>query len=336
MKNSIFAYFAIIGTVIGSGFISGKEIVVFFSRFGIFSFPCIILSFFILFFLFKFILNKGEKALNKLKNSKISFFINIFLCLIFSSAMFAGIGNILKLEIKIINYLLFFIVIFLCFFVFKKGINGLNKLNFILVPFMTCVFLFALILNIKFQPLSFKNLFGGLSFFYCILYCVMNTANGGVMIAEFSSKLSSKQKTQVAFFSALTLSVLLLIANFVLLQNLNSFDEAMPILSLFSGIGNIIMTIMIFIGCLTTLLTLTYTLSSSMRGLCKNEFFNFFISILLPLISSLLGFNFIVEYLYPLASILGLYILFDLFFQPSIVFLLKKIKKKFTRVDRIQ
>jgi len=178
----------------------------------------------------------------------------------------------------------------------------------------------VLIFSLKINSFEVQNSLGGLSFFYCILYCVMNTANGGVMIAEFSSKLTSRQKTRVAFFSALALSALLMLANIVLLQNPTSFEFAMPILYLFDGFGRAVMTIMVFIGCLTTLLTLTYTLSSSMRGLCKSEILIFFVSILLPLIFSLLGFNFIVEYLYPLASVLGIYILFDLFFQP----LLKK------------
>lgn len=328
MKNSICSFLAIIGTVIGSGFVSGKEIVVFFSRFGYFSFPCIILSFFILFFLFKFILNNGEKALKKLKNSKISFFLNIFLCLIFSSAMFAGIGNILTFENKFFNYFLFFFVLILCLFVFKKGIGGLNKLNLVFVPVMTVVFLLAVVFSFKVKPIEVENSFGGLSFFYCLLYCVMNTANGGVMIAEFSSKLSQKQKTRVAFFSALVLSALLMLANIVLLQNPNSFESAMPILSLFVGGGKIVMSVMVFIGCLTTLLTLTYTLSSSIRGLCKSEILNLFVSMMLPLLFSLFGFDFIVEYLYPLASIFGVYILYDLFFHSVFKNGVKRFKKK--------
>lgn len=317
MKNCIFAFLAIIGTVIGSGFISGKEIVVFFSRFGILSFPCIFLSFFILFFLFKFILNHGERALKRLKRSKFSFLINIFLCLIFSSAMFAGISDILSFDNVFFNLILFLAIIALCVFVYFKGVGGLNKLNLIFVPLMSLVFVVLLISVIKLQPINCQNAFGGLSFFYCILYCVMNTANGGVMIAEFSAKLNSKQKTQVAFFSALALSVLLLLANLVLLQNPSSFVEPMPSLSLFSGLSQFVMTAMVFIGCLTTLLTLIYTLSSSMKSFCKNEICNLSVSILLPLIFSLLGFDFIVEYLYPLASVFGLYILYDLFFRTS-------------------
>ena len=49
---------AIVGTIVGSGFISGKEIAVFFTRFGLFSYPCIFLAFFLFWGIFYLILIK--------------------------------------------------------------------------------------------------------------------------------------------------------------------------------------------------------------------------------------------------------------------------------------
>lgn len=332
MKDCFFVVLAIIGTVIGSGFISGKEIVVFFSRFGYFSFPCIVLAFILFFLLFKKLLSLGDSALEKLKKSKFAFLINLFLCLFFSSAMFAGISNLLVFDKIAINFVIFFIVLLFAFIVFKFGMGSLNKINFILVPFMLVVFLVMLSTKLSIKPLSLQvNCgFGGLSFLYAILYVILNTANGGVIIANLGQRLSKKQKTQVAFISALTLSVILLIANIVLLLNPTSFLSAMPLVSMFSLEGHVIMTFVVFIGCLTTLLTLVYTLSSSMRGLCKNEFFIFFISVIVPLLLSLLGFDFIVEYLYPLASIFGIYLLCDLLFagKGKIPFLHKRANRR--------
>ena len=118
--------------------------------------------------------------------------------------------------------------------------------------------------------------------------------------------------------------LILLSTNIVLLQNQSSLVQDMPLLSLFSGFQKFLMTIVVFIGCITTLFSLVYTSSFSMRGLCKNEFLIFLVSVLLPLVFSLLGFSFIVLYLYPLASILGGVILIDLFFIPF----LKRTDKK--------
>ena len=317
MKNSIMSIMTILGMVIGSGFMSGKEVVVFFSRFGAISFVGIFISFFLFYFLFKFMLSSGEWAFKKLDNSKLSFVINILLCLFFSSAMFAGISDILCFDSKIIRFFIFFIVIFTCFLVYKFGIGSLNKINLLLVPFMIVVLLVTLFSKFSFTQLpslhSDKPLF---SIFYSFLYVILNTSNGGILIARLGENMSKRQKTQVAFVSALTLSVILLIANWVLLQNPNYFDNAMPLIVMYSSVMKILMIIVTLIGCETTLLTLVYTLSSSIRGLCKNEFIIFFTSVILPLIISLLGFNFIVEQLYPLASVLGIFLLVDLFFIP--------------------
>ena len=325
MKNSILAILAIIGSIVGSGFISGKEIVVFFSRFGVYSFPCIFLAFIILFVLIKLLLDYGPSSIERLNNSKIAFFINFAISLFFSAAMFAGIIKLLNFENKIISFLIFSFVLLLSFFVFRFGIGSLNKINLILVPFMLILFVGLLFSKFSLKSLQFSSSFGGVSFIYSILYVFLNTANGGVLISTMAKKLSVKQKTQVAFFSALTLSVVLLIANVVLLLNPTSFDCAMPLVSIFSGVRHLIMTIVVFVGCLTTLLTLVYSLSTSLRGLCKNEFFIYFASVILPLLLSLCGFNFIVEYLYPIASVLGIYLLCELSFIPLFK---RKYKKK--------
>ena len=66
--KTISVLFAIIGTVIGSGFISGKEIAVFFARFGFWSIPCIILSFLLFWGFFYAILIKGQNIIEKLKS----------------------------------------------------------------------------------------------------------------------------------------------------------------------------------------------------------------------------------------------------------------------------
>ncbi len=325
MRNSLLAVLAILGTVIGSGFISGKEVGVFFSRFGIMSLPSIFVAFLLFFFLFKVILNSGEQAMLRMKNSKVLFLLNLIICLIFSSAMFAGISNLLIFDKKIVNLCLFFLILALSFIVYKFGMGSLNKINAILVPLMIVVFVGALCSKISFQSIKLDSFsYSWLSFIYGILYVILNTANGGVLIASLGKKLTNRQKTQVAFFSALALFVILLIANLVLLLNPTSIVYAMPLASIFSASMHMVMTFVIFIGCLTSLLTLVFTLSSSMRGLCKNEFLIFFTSVILPLCISLLGFNFIVEYLYPLASVLGIYLLGDLFLIP----LFKRAYKK--------
>lgn len=314
MAQEILVILTILGTVIGSGFISGKEIVVFFSRFGMWSFFCIFLSFFLFFLLFKLLLNVGEKVAEKLKNNKFYLIANIILCVIFSAAMYGGIINLLNFDNIFIKLLILSIILIFCFIIFKKGLKSLNKFNLFLVPSMMIIFLVLLLPKLKGGMEFSLEKFGGASVFYSVLYCVLNTSNGSVIISSLGQKLSSKQKTRVALISALVLSAMLALVNFVLLSHPASFDYGMPVLSIFSGVGFIIMNIVIFLGCLTTLFSLTYSCASTFRDAKGNEYLNFLISIALPFFVSLLGFSFVVEFLYPLASVLGGFLLSQLLF----------------------
>ena len=316
--NFLFAFLAIIGTVIGSGFISGKEVVVFFSRFGWWSFPCIILTFFLFFFMFNFLLNLKENAFAKIEKSKLSFCLNLILCSIFSASMFAGSIDMIKGNGKVVTIIFVVVLIIFCARVSKRGISSLNKLNFVLVPIMTIILIVVLTyLLCQGGQIQIKTTaMAPMSIIYTLLYVVLNSANGCVLIANLGKKLSLKQKTRVAFLSALVLCVILTIINIVLLFKPTVLAEEMPLLELFSGPLRQVLSFAIMIGCVTTLFSLIFSLSSSMRGLCKNEYLIFFISVVLPFVLSLLGFGFIVSYLYPIASVVGAVLLANLSFVP--------------------
>ena len=319
--------FAIIGTVIGSGFISGKEVAVFFARFGFWSIPCIFIAFFLFWLLFYSILIKGDKILFKLKKSKLFMILNIILCIIFTSAMFAGINNFLIFDNFFINFLIFSCILALCTLIFKKGTTFLNKLNFILIPVMLVIFLALLSskssLNFQLQ----ENSHSIWSPFYCVFYVVLNTSNSCVMLASLGEGLSRKQKARASFYSSLVLMLILLFVNIILLQHSSLISLDMPLLSLFNGWERTLLNIIIFIGCSTTLFSLIFSSSLTIRGLCNNEFLVFIISIVVPTILSLVGFGFIITYLYPLASIVGIFLLLNLLFEENIKVLIKGGKK---------
>lgn len=315
--NFLSTFFAIIGVVIGSGFISGKEVAVFFTRFGYWSFPCIVISFFLFFYIFKFLLGLSESSIFKFEKSKIAFVLNFFLCTVFSSSMFAGSIDMAKQQGLLVSIIFIVLLLIVCQRVSKKGIGCLNKLNFLLVPVMTILLVCALaFLLFKGGQLQMpQNEHGSLSILYSMLYVILNSANGGVLIAKLGQSLSCRQKTRVAFLSALVLSVILFIINIVLLARPTVLVKEMPLLELFSGPLRKALSFAIMIGCVTTLLSLIFSLSSSMRGLCKNEYLIFLISVVMPFVLSLLGFGFIVSFLYPLASVVGVWLLGILFFE---------------------
>ncbi len=319
MKKSFLAFLITIGTVIGSGFLSGKEIVVFFSRFGKFSYLCIVLAFFLFWGLFYFMFNAGEKALERLQKSKLSSFLNIAICLTLSSAMFAGSFESVAFAGNFFGFLIMAVVVGICFYVTKHGLGVLEKINVILVPIMVVIILLCESPLLNFNSLldySSSIKYAGL--FYSVFYVLLNASNSGVLLAHLGGGLTKRQKARVSFFSALVLCLILLLTNSVLLANSGAFGEDMPLLSLFTGSKRILMQIVILFGCVTTLFSLVFTLSRSLGGRIKSELVKDIVCVVTPFAISFVGFGSIVAYLYPISSVLGGALLFDLFLLPSL------------------
>lgn len=326
MNKSFLTFLVTVGTVIGSGFLSGKEIVVFFSRFGKISFVGVFIAFFLFWALFRFMLGYGERAVARLKTSKFSNILNILICVVLAAAMFAGSQELIVFTGPVIAILTITIIIFVCFYIIKHGLGSLEKANLILVPFMVVVLLISeILLLIKGgnQTITIPSNF--LSLYYSVMYVILNTANSGVVLAHMGQSLNRKQKARVSFLSALVLGLILLVTNIVLLHSPESFSMDMPLLSLFSGGHKVLMQILILIGCTTTLFSIVFALSNSLRGLIKNEKVVQWLSVIFPFAVSFLGFGKIVAFFYPISSVLGVFLICDLFLLPFFKQAYKKI-----------
>lgn len=323
MLNLIGVFFTIIGTILGCGFFSGKEIVVFFSKFGYWSFLGILFLFFVLFFLFRFLLNLDCKVVEKVQKSKVFLFINIFVCIVFSSAMIASINESLAGQCLLIKTLLAVVVFVFCLLILFKGGKFLSRLNTFIVPFMIFAFLILLFsnLDLSLPSVSLPSL-PMVSIFYSFLYCTLNVATSSMVIANLGSSLSKKQRALIAFLSAFVLMLILFFANIVLLQNQDSFGAVMPFMSIFSVWQKVVLKFNILLGASTTLFSLIFNFNISLRGLCNN-FFIFILSIVFPIIVSFWGFENIVCFLYPTASVFSIFILFSLYFEKYNVFVKK-------------
>lgn len=326
---------ALVGGVVGSGFVTGKEIAIFFGRNGLWGYLGVAISSICFYFLFKYFLCNGDKIKKLLLSSKIFRFITIFLNIILSSSMFAGIFPVALSLGKFFALVVVISTLILSFVVFKRGGRAFNKINLTLVPIMLIAFSLIIIPKIKFQEISQSGeIFSSL--WFGILYTILNVSNMALLLSSLGEKLSKKQKTQVALFSTLALGVLLIVSITVLVQNQSVIGMDMPFLSLTQGGQRLVMSFLVLIGSITTLFSLVYSSSSHLRGLKVNEMINFVFSLLLPLVISLLGFGKIVTYLYPLASVLGILEMGIVFF-PKLFFnlFLKNSHKKIhsTRKD---
>lgn len=157
--------FVIIGALIGAGFASGQEVYTFFFSFGIKGLLGIILSSciigIIIYKTFKIIyknnINSYKEFLNcLLRNEKIkniiNAMINVFILVSFY-VMVSGFGAYMQQELNLNSIIGSSILVILCLILFKTNVNGLVKVNEILIPIL--IIIVILIRNCKYSKYRF-------------------------------------------------------------------------------------------------------------------------------------------------------------------------------------
>lgn len=157
--------FVIIGALIGAGFASGQEVYTFFFSFGIKGLLGIILSSCIIgIIIYKTIkiiyknnINSYKEFLNcLLKNEKIkniiNAMINVFILVSFY-VMVSGFGAYMQEELNLNSIIGSSILAILCLILFKTNVNGLVKVNEILIPIL--IIIVILIRNCKHSKYRF-------------------------------------------------------------------------------------------------------------------------------------------------------------------------------------
>lgn len=152
--------FVIIGTLIGAGFASGQEVYTFFFSFGkkglIGIFIASLVISLAIYKTFKIILKTNVKNYEDflklfIKNKKIYYvidaIINIFILISFY-IMIAGFGAYLQQEFNLNSILGSSILAILCVILFRKNVDGVIKLNTIIIPILITIII--LIRNTKF------------------------------------------------------------------------------------------------------------------------------------------------------------------------------------------
>lgn len=154
MLNIIKAVCVIIGTIIGAGFASGREIYIFFNIYGTKGILGIIIASTItgsiIYKVLKQIQNKDVENYyqyteeigirNRLKEI-INIIINIFLLISFY-IMVAGFCAYFKQEFNIPVLFVGVIMAGACYFTFMNSIEGVTKINTILIPILICIIVF--------------------------------------------------------------------------------------------------------------------------------------------------------------------------------------------------
>ena len=325
--------FVIIGTIVGAGFSSGREIAEFFGIFGNFA-PLIAIVFGILTFcgLYAYICFNP-----KLMSKKAHKFFNSFILiasLISLSSMIAGLYSII--EIMFGNILWFWVILFICYFVLTKGINGLSKANLILLP--TTILLLVVLATctlVKYGiDYSFININSTVIQIatYPLLYFGLNIFTCFPISQEFCSYLTKPQKKRVCLFVAIILTMLVVLIQFSILRPVTNYSmHEIPMLMLsveqFPALG-IFTSIAIAIGIITTLLSCGFILQKELNKKISNIHFATLLPLLLGFLLSLIGFSNIVKYAYPITGTFG--VILTIYVCAKI---LKERNKKCNKID---
>lgn len=312
MKN-IGAVLLILGSLIGAGFATGKEIYVFYASYGMWGLVGIVFSMILFYFICLRYLEIGKKIDNGYgnKNNEICEFILVF-CVFMISATLFGASNefdVLKIgEVSVVGIITLITAIILTL----GDIDRLSRFSIIIVPIMIAIFLFIVwggIVsnnNSNYVQVFNTNIFGLI--IKSISYIGINTLLTSKLIIDIG-----KNVTKPKFISLLTTVVFgisILIASISLIMSNGSIiNSDMPIYMIAKnmgrGVGNIYLLIL-WLSILTSVVSGIYVVSHYFMRILKNKVVCIICISIVCYLVSFIGFSGMVEYCYPMIGVFGL------------------------------
>ena len=322
MINSIFV---IIGTVIGAGFASGKEIFTFFNVYGMYGFLGLLFSeIFMGFVIYKtltIIINFDitsysdfiDKVITKSRflNSVICNIINIFLLISFI-VMVAGFSAYFKQELNISYIIGAALIAVLCFFTFLRNIDGIVKVNKYFIPFLISIILLLGFKNLS--CFSYFNYYTSVTYYNWFVSAILYSSYNLIILFPILISLKEyiKNRHTAKMVSIVTTFFLLLMA-ITLFCLLNYYfmdikNIELPIVFISSKLGGLFKYICGFVilgAIFTTAISSGFGFLNNLNIKLKKGFcFMSFLMCLLAIILSNIGFGTLLNLLYPILGIL--------------------------------
>ena len=318
--------FVIIGTLIGAGFASGQEVYAFFFSFGLKGLLGIIISSIligiIIYKTLKIVTEKNVDNYKKfldyfIKNETvkniINTTINIFILLSFY-IMIAGFGAYLQQEYEINSIIGSTILGILSYFLFKTNVNGIIKINEILIPILISVVTIIGIINFKNLDIAnikyyitTQNTKSWLRILYASYNCVL------LIPVLITMKEFIKKKTDIKYIAYIVTTIVIILLSIVYMILINIDVDInkleMPAVYAINRICPIMKNIygvIILISIFTTAISLGI---SFINNISKNKKQFNKIGLLIcstAIVFSKIGFANLVNLLYPILGMLGL------------------------------
>lgn len=319
------AIFVIIGTIIGAGFASGKEIFTFFNLYGMWGFLGLVLTEliigFVLYKVFCIILGYDVTSYNELIENlfgKTNFatnvlcnIINIFLLVSFI-VMVAGFAAYFSQEYALPYFFGAFIMAMLSFITFLKNIEGIVKVNSFFIP---CLIIVIVILGLKNvncfvegtnMPIDFNYKF----IISSVLYASYNLIIAlPILITLKKYVVNYKQAKFVSFVTMLLLLfmsiIIFLLLNYYFTEIINLELPTVYIATKSGLIYKYICGILILGAIFTTAISNGYSFLNNLNFTSRK---NYIITVVLICFSSIvfshIGFATLLNLLYPILGLL--------------------------------
>lgn len=329
----------IVGTMIGAGFASGKEIVAFFGETpNVFAAVVAGALVFVCSVLFLFVGRRAKKQdvgeVNGAVFGKLRPLADIFI--LFNSvtvlgAMLAGCDS-LAAEFIDIRPLASVVMGLLCAVVAVRGIDGVIRANAVLVPIMVVVLTLCAALAIEFP---FRPQSGGIGIASVMLYVSMNMILGGGVLTTVN-KLSPREILLASAVASVIITGLLL-AIMGALQSCASAHADMPMLlvALKSGRAMYFVCLpIIAVSIFTTMLSAFKSVYDYLLGFIGNKPLSAGIVLVGGLAVAAFGFSSVVDTMYPIIGGIGaLYIFCNCYYLVR-TRVKREVRKKARRVKR--
>lgn len=327
MKNIRKVVMVIIGTIIGAGFASGKEIYLFFNRYGTLGQIGIIFSGLFTAFIIYLVLklqkeqqiSKYSDLLEKLNpkhtkiNNAINIMVNSFLLISFF-IMVAGFSAYIKQSYQIPTYISSIIFVILCYLIFQKSLQGMMKLNNYVVPLLLIFILFLAVKNIPYlietKPIMQEEVNKFSFLFSSFLYASYNSIILIPVLISMNSYIRTKREISfIAIISAIIIIILSFCIYGLLIKGQFLINEVeLPLLEITAQFGKeiyMLYGLVIIISIITSAISTGYSFLENVSKTKKNYQINLALISIGAILVSNIGFSKLVEILYPLFGVLG-------------------------------
>lgn len=321
VKNSIKVIAVIIGTFVGAGFASGKEIYIFFTQYGEAGLIGAVISSLLTGIIIYETLSMVKKCniennnqfveiiTNNKKSAIIKNVINIFLLISFF-IMCAGFSTFFKQEMGIPIIITGIILGIIMYFVFMKNVNGIIQLNTILVPIMIIIILYIGTKSICEVNITTRINVIGDNIWKAIINSILYTSYNSIILIPIIISVSKcvkdrKNSLIVTIFTAIIIVMMIAVMHEILMNSGDIKYVDMPILKILNSYDKIIYACVVVAAIFTSAVSAGYGLIDNIKEKNKYKLAALVICILqIPI--SYIGFGKLVEGLYPVFGVIGI------------------------------